>query len=242
MAEFAVALFILFFFVLFPFIDLMGFAAGVATQYLITRQAATVASASASYQQALDAMEAETKRLCESGLGRFAHITPRGCYNGNGADLYVVVTDISRRRGYLFGPNYNVPNPIDTKRAFYQYRVVTRFSIAPFLNLSSVPFIGGLPVLGRETVLCMSCDRYIERPEALGRRATSSGRSTNTMGGGNRSAGALSPEMYGGGYRGEGEGGSANPDFDYNNYYNNTRDPWAGGRAESSSSQGGGVM
>lgn len=184
MAEFAPCLFVLFLFVVFPMIDLITFATGVCTVQLISRQAASAAASSPTFNGALQAMEDEAFRLADSSLGRFAHITPVGGQNSCGADLVVHVTDVAS--GTSTSASSNSPNvgAVDTKNKVYEYSVVVTYDVKPAFELTSVPFINQIPVIGKAARITQTTFRSMEYPESLnhaqGIVATQIGGSTST--------------------------------------------------------------
>lgn len=167
MAEFAPVLFVFFLFVLFPLINLVGFAAGNATVQFATRHAATACATSVTYSGALSTMQQEINRVVNSGFGKFAKLKANGGYQNCGADLYLVVTNINTNAVTRHGPNTPPPNAVQNSSELYEYRVVTRFDIAPWLNMSGIPFIGNVPIVGKTVTMTATCDRNAEHPEGF---------------------------------------------------------------------------
>jgi hypothetical protein len=164
MSEFPVALLVFFFFAVFPLINLMLYAAACATVAFITTQAADSAASQSDYATSLTSMQTVTTNLTNSGWGKFARLTPVGGYSSSGANLWLVETKIVGGATNLYGPNTPDPNAPDPKNNLYEYRVVTNFDIAPFVNLSAVPFIGSVPLIGAVAHLSYTVERNVEYP------------------------------------------------------------------------------
>lgn len=180
-AEFGPALF-LFFFILFPLMNLVGYAWCVATATLIAHDCARAASESSDYPAALSAMQNRVQQDLASGFGTFAHLAPFGGYANCGADLYVTVTDVNTQASVTYGPNSPVPPPIDATKNIYEYQVKTLFDVKPCLNLAGLPFIGSTPMIGHSSRLNTVAFRAVEMPQGL---AMGSGSSlTGTIGSG----------------------------------------------------------
>jgi hypothetical protein len=167
LTEFGPALFIFFFFALFPLLNFIGMAIGFATVQMVAQQAATAAAASSSYTQALAAMTATENNLMNTGFAKFAKIQPVGGYSGSGCDLYVAQTDVISQAITSLGPNTPAPSPIDPKKYIYEYQVKVNFQILPFVNMSGVPFIGSVPGLGAPASVQYAGSRAVEYPEGL---------------------------------------------------------------------------
>src|ERR1700722_17595991 len=76
LAEFGPVLFIFLIMILFPMINLIGFACGTATANLIARECASRAANSIDFNQAMAAAQQECSSLTSSGFGQFAHLQP----------------------------------------------------------------------------------------------------------------------------------------------------------------------
>lgn len=167
LAEFAPALFVFTMMGLFPMIDLIGYGCGVATAQFITRTCTARAANSSNYDEALIAAQQEVTALLQTGLAKFANIKSAGGYNNSGMHLFVRATDINTQSVQTFGPDTAVPPPIDTANNIYEYSVTTEFSLRPMVDLSFVPFIGQVPVLGQPSILHFTDHRAAEYPEGL---------------------------------------------------------------------------
>lgn len=166
-AEFAPVLFIFFLVILFPLINLIGFATSSATVLMITRQSASVAGSSTTWQEALTSMEQETTKLRNSGFGKFANITPVGGYNGCGADMYVAATGLSSGNTTYSTKNNGLGGPANTQDNIYEYQIRTSFMINPWLNMSGMPFIGSVPIVGKPAGCAYIANSNVEHPEGL---------------------------------------------------------------------------
>lgn len=168
LAEFGPVLFVFLLVVLFPLINLMAFAAGAATVGFLTTQAAGAASQAPTFQSALSDMESTVNRIASSGFGQFAKLKPVAGYQGTGTDLYVVVTDTASGTPYYFGPNGGFSNWVDESVAIFEMECRSQFDVGPFLNMSGMPFIGDVPIVGKAARLSWNCSRAVEHLEALG--------------------------------------------------------------------------
>jgi hypothetical protein len=151
MAEVPLAMFILFFFFLFPLVNLISCAMGAATVYFSTTQNVHRAAEQQDYAGALAAFKDQATQFNNSGLAKFLKITPVNGYQGCGSDLYIDVTAIDTSNTQSIGPNINLPGaltPTDTSANLYQYRSVATYDVFPLANMSFIPTIGQIPGLG----------------------------------------------------------------------------------------------
>jgi hypothetical protein len=165
-AEFAPVLFIFFMMVLFPLINLIGYGTACATVQFIGTNCATAAQNAASYNDALSAVENMAKGLTGSGFGKFANLSPKGGYKNCGVDLYVIEIDYSNNNRQTYGPNTELPHAYDSSK-IYEYQARCNFQINPFLNLSGVPGIGSVPIVGQPSAMASNACRSAEHPEGL---------------------------------------------------------------------------
>jgi hypothetical protein len=166
-AEFAPVLFIFFLVILFPLINLIGFATSSATVLMITRQAASIAGSSTTWQEALSGMEQETQKWKNSGFGKFASITPVGGYNGSGADMLIATTNLSSGSTTYSAKNSGLGAAADTQNNIFEYQIRTQFMINPWLNMSGMPFIGSVPIVGKPAGCAYTANSNVEHPEGL---------------------------------------------------------------------------
>ena len=170
-AEFSPALFIFFFLFLYPFIALIQFGCGCATVYFISIQAAQAAAVSPDFKTALTQAQAIGSNLANSGLGQFAHLSTPGPA-GNSVSLYVDVTPIG---GVTAAPvpiqSGSIPpaitSPIDPTTNIYEYEARSNYTIQPYFNLSGIPILSGVPLLGQPVNIQFSATRVAEFPYGL---------------------------------------------------------------------------
>jgi len=165
-AEFAPVLFVFFMMILFPLINLIGYATACATISFIGTNCAQVAQNSATFGDALDAVYAMSNNLCNSGFGKFANLTPVLGYKGCGVDVYLIEIDYSTNTRLTYGPNTGLPHNYDNTK-IYEYQTRCNFQINPYLNLSGVPGIGSVPIVGKPSSMAFNCCRNSEQPEGL---------------------------------------------------------------------------
>ncbi len=166
-AEFAPVLFIFFLVILFPLINLIGFATSSATVLMIARQSASIAGSSTTWQDALAGMQQEATKMQNSGFGKFANIQPLGGYNASGVDMYIATTSLSSG-GTTYGTaNSGLGAPADTQNNIYEYQIRAKFTINPWLNMSGMPFIGSVPIVGKPADCAYNANSNVEHPEGL---------------------------------------------------------------------------
>lgn len=165
-AEFAPVLFIFFMMILFPLINLIGYGTACATVQFIGTNCATAAQNAASYADALTAVENMSKGLTSSGFGKFANLSPQGGYKNCGVDLYLIEIDYSNNNRQTYGPNTELPHAYDSSK-IYEYQARCNFQINPFLNLSGVPGIGSVAIIGKPSAMASNACRSAEHPEGL---------------------------------------------------------------------------
>jgi len=168
-AEFGPALFFFFFIILFPLINLVAMGTGAASVYLAAKQCATKAAQQTTFANALVQAEAAAYNIESGGIGKFANLYPRGGWNSSGMDLYIIETNINTNVSNRRGPNspfIATGNPDDY---IYAYEVVCTYDVGPFMNLSSIPFIGSVPGVGVPATLSYTAASNVEHPEGLRR-------------------------------------------------------------------------
>ncbi|MBK9142365.1 MAG: hypothetical protein IPM23_07715 [Candidatus Melainabacteria bacterium] len=166
-AEFAPALFVFFLIILFPLINLIGMATGASVVYFVAGQTAISAGNAASYASALDQVQSTANTLTSSGFGQFARLQPVGGYNGCGVDLYTTQTSVTSSNVVTSEPNTPLAVNPDTSNNLYSYDTVATYDVGPFVNMGAMPFIGGIPGVGRPARLTFSASRNIEHPDGL---------------------------------------------------------------------------
>jgi len=159
---------VFFLFGMFPLINLILFAANCGTVALVTRDAVAAAACSANYGLALTAMQNSINHDLSGGFGKFSKLTPNGGYNNTGVDLYIVATALAGGAQTVYGPDTVLPTAPDTTNYIYEYQVIGNYTLQPFVNMSSVPFIGSVPVVGAATPFTYTSQRAVEDSTGLG--------------------------------------------------------------------------
>lgn len=166
LAEFGPVLFIFLFMIVFPLVNLVAYSAGVATVALITANCAVSAQNANNLAQAMDNVRETAISMLRSPFGRFAKLRSDGGFRGCGMDVYVVATDPISGSIDTYGPNTGVPTSEQNKSGadtkIYEYSLTANYRLYPFLNLSAVPFIGSVPILGKPAKLQYTACRNIE--------------------------------------------------------------------------------
>ena len=165
--EFAPVLFILFSLILMPIIDLIALGTGTATLVLLTHKSATQAANSADYDTALEKMVQETNSDLKSGFAQFALIKPVKGYQNCGTDLWVKATNYRSGTTVNFGPNTPVPPPVDLSNNIYEYTARATCEVGPLVNMGLIPFLAGVPGLGRPATITFDATRSVEHPNGL---------------------------------------------------------------------------
>ncbi len=166
-SEFAACLFVFVLFALFPLINLVMFAASCGTVMLITRNAAAAAATSGSYSTALTAAQASVTKDLSGGFGQFSKLAANGGINNSGIDLYIVVTSLAGTANTVYGPDTVIPVAPDPSNFIYEYRVTSNFTVQPFVNMASVPFINTVPAIGAAVPFTYNSERSVEDPNSL---------------------------------------------------------------------------
>ncbi len=167
MAELPPSMFI-FFFALFPLIDMIGLCTGAVTSYLITTQCAVAAAGSINFDAALAASITNSNNLKDSGLGKFAKLAPVGGASGSGVDLYITGTKTADNSLVVYGPNTHATPPVVLDGSIvYEYEAIGTYDVGPFLSLAGCPWLGDVPGLGKPMRLRFSATRNVEHPEGI---------------------------------------------------------------------------
>ncbi len=167
-AEFAPALGIFLLIILFPMINLIGLGCGACVVALLSREAASAAGTSTTYQQALTEVKGVADRLVSSGLGKFGKLAPVGGYLGCGTDLFIVKTTIATNATQTFGPNSPITGTIDPDAQLFSYSCVSVYNVGPFLPLGGLPFVGTVPGIGQPVPLKFVTERSVEHLDGIG--------------------------------------------------------------------------
>ncbi len=166
-AEFAPAMIVFFLIILFPLINLIMFAAGYGTGYLCAKQCASRASTQNTFSEALAVVQTESDTFVQSGFGKFAKLAKQGGFNGSGVDLSVVSVDINSGTVTNHPKNAPLGSAATPDSSTYEYRVEATYDVGPFMNLSTLPWIGSVPGLGPPATLTFTTTASAEFPEGL---------------------------------------------------------------------------
>lgn len=161
LAEFAPALFVLFF-VGLPLVDLIGFGTGVATCWFAAFNVASQTSKAPNFNAGMSEMVATTNSIIGSAFGKFAKVQPVGGYSNSGMNVYIEQTNPSGGATTVVGPNSQLSPPVDTNKFIYQLDVIGTYDIHPWLPLGSMPYINQVPILGKPARIQVTADRNLE--------------------------------------------------------------------------------
>lgn len=166
-AEFVISLFVLLLIFALPLVNALGLAVGGAIGLMASRQMAYTASTQRRYSDSLAQVYSEAQNLQSTGFARFIRLVPVNGYQNCGADLFIDSSNYVSGGNKRFGPNIPVPPPIDTSSNIYECTIHYTYQIGPIVDLHTVPFIGGVPGLGKPCVLTMNSSRSAEYPRGL---------------------------------------------------------------------------
>ena len=167
LSEFALVLYVLFFIILVPVVDLGCLLIAAATQYLATNDFAAKAASQPDYINSLNAMFTESQKFETTGMSKFMNMTPQGGYVGSGNDLYVITTNITSGGVQKSSANNSLSPPIDTTANVYELAVNSNYSFKPILSLAGVPLLGNIPGLGQPVTFTFVANRPVEHPGGL---------------------------------------------------------------------------
>lgn len=180
MSEFPLVLFVLFLVILFPLINLLGVAMGAVSAYLITTQAASAASSSNTFAEALTNATQAAQTMSSTGIAQFAKLKPIGGASNSGITLYVEAIDAGASQVKIYGPNTPVTPPINPTSTIYEYEAVGTFNVGPFMAMSGMPVLGTVPGIGVPAPMTFRSKRAVEHAEGLAGNGTLMG--TYTLG------------------------------------------------------------
>jgi hypothetical protein len=183
LAEFGPVLYVFLLMILFPLINLLGYACGQATGWLIAQNCVSRAASSIDFTQAMIAVQQECTTMRTSGFGQFAQLQPQQAGTA-GINLWVDALDPTTGKvAQTYAMNTPVPPPIDTTKYLYEYGVDLEFKQGPFLNMSGVPFIGSIPGIGQPAMVTFKLEQSAEYPAGVvgsGGAGTGGGTPSNT--------------------------------------------------------------
>ena len=170
MAEVPLALFILFFFFLFPLVNFISCAMGAVTVYFNTTQNVHRAAEQQDYPAALAAFYDQANQFNNSNMAKFLKITPVNGYQNCGCDLFVDITALANSNTQTVGPNVALSGgnlPVDTSKFLYEYRCKSVYDVFPLANMSFIPTIGQIPGLGAPFRISFSSHAAVEYANGL---------------------------------------------------------------------------
>jgi hypothetical protein len=207
LSEFPLVLIILLVIIAVPFVNLIGIACGEAAGMLIVRQTARAAATQPQFNASLSAMQQQANQQLSSGFARLVNMVPVGGYQGCGVDLYIMSTGINNGKAVVYGRDEPVPPPIDQTNNIYECSTRAFFDVGPILNMRGVPWLGGVPGLGKPVRLGFRSDRAAEYPTGLTGNPNAaisdanppgfnSVPSSNSVNGGTNGSGWRNPQIY----------------------------------------------
>ncbi len=169
--ELVPSFFLMFFALVFPMLDLIGFVSAVVILNSVASMSAHSAARATTYGEAADVaarVAEQTASICG-----FARITPVGGIHGKGVSLLVECHKIALRQSdqmevTTVEPSKEVQIKIDRNNYLYFYRTTARFEVLPIFNFAGSPFgLGEVPGLGKPVLLQYTSSANIEHPEGL---------------------------------------------------------------------------
>ncbi|MFN8656083.1 MAG: hypothetical protein U0105_07070 [Candidatus Obscuribacterales bacterium] len=155
--------------IFFPLLNLASFLTGVVTVMLTANFGARNAGAAQSMTEAQNAVNATVTQL--QPFQSFSRMTPNTTPNGAALSAVVTQTGSGSVQSY---PPPAVSGRIDVSdnaqnAAVYQYQVRATYDVAPLMNFSGLPLLGGVPILGTAVPVEFTATASVEHPEGLNR-------------------------------------------------------------------------
>jgi hypothetical protein len=165
-----------------PALNLLRYAIGLVTVALIATNCADEARYSRGFVDARAAICTMANSLTNSAFVKFAHLRPNAGSEASGIDLYVDQVDPKNIESDVgFGTSTNFPissRPLSqpSSNTVDRYRVRASYIADPIINLSGVPVIGSIPVLGQAVTIsytaCCLVEHTIEQTEDLSAKSS----------------------------------------------------------------------
>ncbi len=86
-----------------------------------------------------------------------------------GCDLFITETDLTTKVSTQYGPNTAVTVTPDPTNKIYEFQVRATYDVAPLMNFSGLPLLGGVPILGTAVPVEFTATASVEHPEGLNR-------------------------------------------------------------------------
>ena len=167
-AEFGLALFVLLFCGLIPLCNLLAFGLSYFSLRQLTQETVRRAAMADNKKMALDCAKGLTTQVTEP-IHNALHTV-----KSKSVQLEIAVTDKSGNRS-LFDARKDLPADLRPRRnnhpsmTRYAYHLNLSCEVTPFFNLSCVPFVGQVPIIGGPTNLTLSGEVPLEYPLVLNR-------------------------------------------------------------------------
>jgi len=170
-AEFGPVLVFFVLIVIIPLLNLLAFVTGYACVSTTCQTCAADAANSTTFDEALTNVKKRSLAMVDSSLAKFARVKPRGGYQGCGVDIFIATTKLADpNSGHFYGPNTGLPPNTSANAAanIYEYTVRSSYDVGPLMDLSAVPLVGNLPLIGQPVNLANQASRAAEHVDALG--------------------------------------------------------------------------
>jgi hypothetical protein len=170
MAEFGPVLVIFVLIVIVPLVNILSFGIGYTCVVMVSQSCAVDAANSATFNEALVNVKKRALSMVDSGLGKLAKLKPVGGYEHCGINLYIATTNVANpNRGQLYGPNLGLPAGTAANAAtdIYEYTVRSSFAVGPFMDLSHIPLVSNLPLVGQPATVEITTNRVAEHTDGL---------------------------------------------------------------------------
>lgn len=160
-AEFGAAFYAFCIAILIPTINFLTFAVAFSYSFVSANVIADTTAQAFSTKRAQAVLNESIESLKSDPLAKFLNVSATDDFK-----LEVVTTNM-RGDTEVARPGTRYLSDEDQSNKLYQYRVTASYSLRPLLNLSSVPLINEIPIIGKPTVLSFKNFRSLEHTEGL---------------------------------------------------------------------------
>jgi hypothetical protein len=161
-AEFGAAFYAFFFAIIIPTINLLSFAVAFSYAHISANMKADSVAQSMTLKRARQIVEEAPSSLKSEPLASFLKAEP----GPDGFKLDLVKTNLQGESEIVTAKTLNSLNDERTN-GLIQYRVTANYSLQPRLDLSAVPFINNIPIIGKASEITFKLNRNIEHADEM---------------------------------------------------------------------------